>query len=93
MSGWKGTVISTQWVFSRWSFVAASRLESYRIITDDHADVFDGTMITLAMFTLNLFHPGIFLRNIDYLTPSSSSSEGASLEDRFKTTPPLMKEA
>ena len=92
MSGWNGTVISTEWLFSRWSFVAAFRLESYRIITDDHADVFDGTMITLAMFTLNLFHPGIFLRNIDYLTPSSSS-EGASLEDRFKTTPPLMKEA
>jgi len=71
VSGWNGTVISTEWLFN----------------------VFDGTMITLAMFTLNLFHPGIFLRNIDYLTPSSSSSEGASLEDRLKTTPPLMKEA
>jgi hypothetical protein len=68
------------------------RLESYRMITDGHTDVFDGTMITLAMFTLNLFHPGIFLRNIDDLTPSSNS-EGISLEDRFKTTPPLVKEA
>ena len=40
----------------------------------DYADVFDGTMIVLAMYTLNLFHPGIYLRGEDH--PSQTSSEG-----------------
>ncbi|KAF8496745.1 RTA1-like protein [Russula emetica] len=63
--GWNGKVIATQWVF---------------IIIGDYADVFDGTMIVLAMYTLNLFHPGIYLREDDY--PPQTSSEGTVMEDR-----------
>jgi hypothetical protein len=29
--------------------------------------VFDGTMVALAIFTLNLFHPGMLLRGPDIL--------------------------
>ena len=58
-------------------------------IIGDYADVFDGTMIFLAMFTLNLFHPGIYLRGDDY--PSLTSSEGTDREDRLGTTPNLEK--
>jgi hypothetical protein len=47
--------------------------------------VFDGTMICLEMFTLNLFHPGIYLRGDDYLSPTSSKS--TFLEDGLKMTP------
>ena len=35
------------------------------IIIGGYADVFDGLMIVLAMFTLNIFHPGTYLRD-DY---------------------------
>ena len=55
------------------------------IIIGDHADVFDGTMITLAMLTLNLFHPSIYLKGDDH--PSQVSSEGTVLEDLKKTSP------
>jgi hypothetical protein len=41
-------------------------------------------MIVLAMYTLNLFHPGIYLRGEDY--PSQTSSEGVVMEDRLKPT-------
>jgi hypothetical protein len=56
------------------------------VIIGDYADVFDGTMIVLAMYTLNLFHPCIYLRE-DY--PSQTSSEGSTgvvMEDRLKLT-------
>jgi len=66
VSGWNGTVISTQWLFN----------------------VFDGTMIALAMLTLNLFHPGIYLRGSDDL--SLTSSEGIVVEER-KTSSPSIK--
>jgi len=52
-------------------------------------NVFDGTMIALAMLTLNLFHPGIYLRGSDDLSPISS--EGVVLEDRTKTSTPSVK--
>jgi hypothetical protein len=35
------------------------------IIIGDYADVFDAVMIVLAMFILNLVHPGTYLRD-DY---------------------------
>jgi hypothetical protein len=54
------------------------------VIIGDYADVFDGTMIVLAMYTLNLFHPGIYLRGED--CPSQTSSEGMVMEDRLKPT-------
>jgi hypothetical protein len=42
-------------------------------------------MICLAMFTLNVFHPGIYLRGDDSRVPSPTSSEGVR-EDRLLTT-------
>jgi hypothetical protein len=48
----------------------------------EYVDVFDGIMIVLAMYTLNIFHPGIYLRGEDY--PSQTSSEGVVMEDRLK---------
>ena len=54
------------------------------VIFGDYVDVFDGTMIVLAMYTLNLFHPGIYLRGED---PSQTSSEGmVTMEDRLNPT-------
>jgi len=52
-------------------------------------NVFDGAMIVLAMYTLNIFHPGIYLKESDY--PSQTSSEGAILDERIKTSPPMMR--
>ena len=46
----------------------------------DYADVFDGIMIVLAMYILNIFHPGIYLRGEDYA--SQTSSEGTAIEDK-----------
>jgi hypothetical protein len=46
-------------------------------------------MIALAMLTLNVFHPGIYLRGEDHT--SATSSEGTVQEDRPKTTPNLEK--
>ena len=63
---------------------------SHTVIIDDHSDVFDGLMITLAMFTLNVFHPGIYLG-----TPSNlptTSPEGVILDDGPKTSPPMMRD-
>lgn len=57
------------------------------------ADVFDGIMITLAMLTLNLFHPGIYLREDGRPSPDQGSrliSEGTVLEDLQKLTFNLM---
>lgn len=62
---------------------------SHTVIIDDLSDVFDGLMITLAMFTLNIFHPGIYLRDP---TLSQTSPEEVILEDRLKTSPPVMKD-
>lgn len=55
------------------------------LIIGGYADVFDATMICLAMFTLNFFHPSIYLRGDDY--PSPTSSEGTVREERPGTTP------
>jgi len=37
-------------------------------------NVFDATMITLAMLTLNVFHPGVLMRESWYPCPNSSNS-------------------
>ena len=78
-NGWNGKVISTQWVFSAWSFFCFP-FPKLILIFGDHVDVFDGAMIVLAMYTLNLFHPGIYLRGEDY--PSQTDSEGTVMEGR-----------
>ena len=57
---------------------------SESLIFGEYVDVFDGIMIVLAMYTLNIFHPGIYLRGEYY--PSQTSSEGVVMEDRLKPT-------
>jgi len=54
-------------------------------------DVFDGVMITLAMFVLNIFHPGVYLRDPDHSTLSRTGPEAVVLEDHLKTSPPMMR--
>lgn len=73
--GWNGTVITTQVYFS--TSPAHSNLSvlcqlTYQ--TDYLTDVFDGAMITLAMYTLNIFHPG-FLLPQPTLTQKKTASE------------------
>ena len=86
--------MTTEWPFSTWSFVNVPRLESYSIITDNLADVFDGSMIVLAMYTLNFFHPGFFLQLPDDLTPSLTGSDDIDLTERLKPEErPLVSEA
>jgi hypothetical protein len=56
--GWNGRVISTQRYFS------ALMLLFYLItlvIPFFSTDVLDGAMVTLAIFTLNIAHPGLLL--------------------------------
>jgi hypothetical protein len=83
VNGWTGKVISTQWLFSAWSFFFFSFL-NLTVIIGNYADVFDGAMIVLAMYTLNLLHPGIYLRGEDY--PSQMSSGDTVMEDHLKPT-------
>jgi len=69
------------------SFINVARLESYCIITDNVADVFDGAMIVLAMYTLNIFHPGFFLQLPDESNLTMSRSDDITLDDRLKEGP------
>jgi hypothetical protein len=60
-----------------------TRLNGYsvRISVTSHTEsqpticavAFDGVMITLAMWTMNIFHPGVFLRLSDHPYPTSSN--------------------
>jgi hypothetical protein len=75
IEGWEGKIMNTEWPFSTWSFVDFSSLELYNIITDNLEDVFDGTMIVLAIYTLNFFHPGIFLPFHDDSNPTPTGSD------------------
>jgi hypothetical protein len=62
------------------------------VIIGDFADVFDGTMIVLAMYTLNIFHPGIYLLGEDSPSQTSSDSEGIFMEDSLKPATYLQPE-
>jgi hypothetical protein len=37
--------------------------------TESETDVFEGATVFLAIFTLNVFHPGVLLRGRDKLEP------------------------
>lgn len=82
VGGWNGKVNTTQWFFREWPFstLSLAARDPNQIFP---AVVFDGIMITLAMLTLNVFHPGVFLRESDY--PLPTISEDPSLTDYPKT--------
>ena len=80
VGGWNGKVNTTQAYFREWPFSTSSLGILTRYLT---AVVFDGIMITLAMLTLNVFHPGVFLRESNYALPASS--EDPSLTNHPKT--------
>jgi hypothetical protein len=60
--GAQGKITSTQWLFSTY-LCYYWKSNTDRIVTNYCAVVFDGAMITLAMVTLNIFHPGRLLEN------------------------------
>ena len=64
--GWRGKVISIQWLFG--SSARPLSVLSQRD-TESETDVFDGATVFLAIFTLNVFHPGVLLRGQDKLEP------------------------
>ena len=55
--GYNGKIAHTQVLFSE----LLRMLLLFRI-SPAHIDVFDGMMVTLAMYTLNAMHPGMLLR-------------------------------
>ena len=61
--GWDGTIIRTQWLFS--SSMLNNLLPPQVLIIVPLADTFDGAMIILAAFTLNVLHPGMLLAGYD----------------------------
>ena len=67
VGGWNGKVNSTQWFVGTYLCYESQ----HRIVTNYCAVVFDATMITLAMWTLNIFHPGIYLQKSDYPYPTN----------------------
>ena len=46
-------------------------------LADDSIDVLDGAMITTAILTLNIAHPGYLLKRHDATLKLSSSKEGS----------------
>lgn len=56
-NGWTGRIITIQVYFSEFSAVFA---RAFKVLTLS-TDVLDGAMIVLAMYTLNVFHPGLLL--------------------------------
>jgi hypothetical protein len=55
--GWSGRIITTQVYFSQ-----SLHRAHQRSVLNIFPDVLDGAMIVLAMYTLNIFHPGVLLR-------------------------------
>ncbi len=54
--GWAGRIISTQLYFSAWLRARAPVLTP--------PDVLDGAMVTLAIYTLNVAHPGVLIAGL-----------------------------
>ena len=62
------------------------------VIIENSADVFDGTMITLAMWTLNLFHPIIYLQVDEHPSPASTGGDVREDHEKPTTAPQTVKE-
>jgi hypothetical protein len=71
--GWNGRIITTQVYFSEPTHYLLSRLFSSLI-----EDVLDGTMIVLAIFTMNFAHPGRLLND-------AAASENSSVAETKET--------
>ena len=57
--GWDGRVMVTEKYFSKRSFAI---LTAEHLLTLAPPDVLDGMMIAIAMYTVNMFHPGWLIR-------------------------------
>jgi hypothetical protein len=68
--GWTGRIIQTQVYFSE--FIYSTYDAPHR--SDSCSDVLDATMLVLAMFCLNLLHPGVLLKETGALSKRSSQS-------------------
>jgi hypothetical protein len=55
--GWTGRIITTQVYFSQSSLA----YHDHFVMMNKLVDILDGAMIVLAMYTLNIFHPGFLL--------------------------------
>ena len=62
--GWNGRIIRTELYFSEFSFLRTR----YDWLADCTADVLDGAMVVLAIYTLNIVHPSCFV-----FTPQSGT--------------------
>jgi hypothetical protein len=69
VSGWNGKIYSTQWLFS-----TCVCYKLHRIVTNYCAVVFDATMIAQAMWTLNIIHPGVYLKKSDDPYPTNGDN-------------------
>lgn len=67
-NGWSGKIIQTQVYFSKY-YVYYSPSSNNLIV-----DVLDGTMIVLAMYTMNIAHPGFMLADNSQLASTAKFS-------------------
>jgi hypothetical protein len=77
LDGFQGKITSTQALFSMY-LCYNLKLCTGRTVTNCCAVIFDGGMITLAMVTLNIFHPGDVLQN-----PQSGYALDLTSSDKF----------
>lgn len=57
--GWTGKILRTQVYFSKYTVVCTTWLLLSGV---NFVGLFDGGMIVVAIFALNIFHPGFLLR-------------------------------
>jgi hypothetical protein len=69
--GWNGRIISTEVYFSALNPISSRR----KIVILSKLDVLDGAMVTMAMYALNIAHPGFLLPEQKPGSPPSSSYE------------------
>jgi hypothetical protein len=74
--GWNGKIISTQILFSTFlSRLFVNRAHGKRFF---FLVVLDGAMITLAMYTMNIAHPGLLLGQVEHFKLPKTRSKGDS---------------
>jgi len=58
--GWNGRIISNELYFST-SHIFLVCFHCSQLLMDNVIDVLDGAMVTIAMYTINIGHPGLLL--------------------------------